>query len=296
MFLAHRAELTSRSQAAAWVRQGRVLVNGTPAKPATRLSLGDKVEVDPPAPAPTELIPNPAEFGVLYEDDYLIVIDKPQGLSVHPGPGHPDDTLLNGLLHRGVKLSSIGGALRPGVVHRIDLGTSGVLVVAKEDATHRSLAAQFSRHTVERRYLALVWGKPRTQEGTIRSSLARSPGNRKKFASVSDGGKPAVTHWKLLATNGQISLLELSLETGRTHQIRVHLSEEGHPLLGDPLYGRSRSRDIPADLLEAIQNLPDQALHATVLGFTHPARQERLTFESQPPREFDAVRRFLIRG
>lgn len=296
-FLAQRSgEAASRSQIAGWAKEGRVRVNGEPAKPALRLREGDQVELDVPAPPPVELIPQAdVAFEIVHEDESLVVVDKPQGLSVHPGPGHPDGTLVNGLLGRGIALSPIGLPLRPGIVHRIDLGTSGLLVVAKTEQAHRSLAKHFAAHAVERVYLALVWGEPRQERGTIESSLARSPVNRKKFASLEGTGKRAVTHWELVTSSGQISLLRLRLETGRTHQIRVHMAEAGHSLLGDPLYGRQHPGRVSARLAKAISELPSQALHAAVLGFRHPISSSQLMrFESAPPRAFEEVRRLAI--
>ncbi|MEW6775902.1 MAG: RluA family pseudouridine synthase [Bdellovibrionota bacterium] len=295
-FLSQAPDLSSRSQIASWVREGRVLVNGIPAKPALKLRAGDVVEVDPPKPPPLELVPEEVSFKIVHEDEHLVVIDKPRGLSVHPGPGHPSGTLLNGLSFRGVRLSSIGLPLRPGVVHRIDLGTSGLLVLAKEDRIHRSLMRQFAKHTVDRQYLALVWGDVAQESGTIRSALGRSPLNRKKFASVETGGKPAVTHWKRLGGNGRITLLSLTLETGRTHQIRVHLSEMGHPVVGDPLYGRARLHGLSEELAGAVERLSGQLLHAATLGITHPVTNKRLCFESVPPADFEEVRRLAQIG
>lgn len=289
-FLARQGELLSRSQAASWARLGRVRVNGESVKPAHQLRIGDQIEVDVPPPVPQNIIANHMEFEIVFEDEDLVVVDKPQGLSVHPGPGHDDDTLLNGLCHLGVGLSSIGLPLRPGTVHRIDKGTSGLLVLAKRDEAHARLAKQFSDHSVERRYLALVWGRPKERGGTIESSLGRSPTNRKKFATVKSGGKHAVTHWEYLGGSEHVSLVALRLETGRTHQIRVHMTEMGHPLLGDPLYGRKRNYKLSEELQCAVSSLEDQTLHAETLGFTHPARGERLRFQSNPPKKFEEVR------
>ncbi|MCB0221897.1 MAG: RluA family pseudouridine synthase [Chrysiogenetes bacterium] len=289
-FLARQDALLSRSQAASWARLGLVRVNGDPVKPAHKLRIGDQVEIDVPPPVPQNIVAAHADFEIVFEDDHLIVVDKPQGLSVHPGPGHDDDTLLNGLCHLGIELSTVGLPLRPGVVHRIDLGTSGLLVLAKKDEAHARLAKQFSDHSVERRYLALVWGKPKDRGGRIESELARSPVNRKKFASVRSGGKNAVTHWEYLGGSENISLIALRLETGRTHQIRVHMTELGHPLLGDPMYGRKRIYKHSEELAAAVAALPDQALHAETLGFVHPATGEPMRFQSTPPKSFQEVR------
>ena len=289
-FLARQDGLLSRSQAASWARLGLVRVNGDQVKPAHQLRVGDQVEVDVPPAVPQDIIAREAPFKIVFQDEHLLVVDKPQGLSVHPGPGHDDDTLLNGLCHLGVSLSTIGLPLRPGIVHRIDLGTSGLLVLARTDEAHARLAKQFAAHSVERRYLALVWGTPKTRGGRIESELGRSPVNRKKFASVRSGGKNAITHWQYLGGSENISLIALQLETGRTHQIRVHMTELGHPLLGDQLYGRKRNYKLAPEIADAIAALPDQALHAETLGFIHPITGERLRFQSNPPKTFQEVR------
>jgi 23S rRNA pseudouridine1911/1915/1917 synthase len=219
---------------------------------------------------------------VVFEDEYLVVVDKPAGLVVHPAAGNLDGTLVNALLHhcRG-QLSGIGGVARPGIVHRIDKDTSGLLVVAKTDKAHEGLAAQFADHSIERAYLAVVTGRPVPAAGTVRGAIGRSATNRKKMALVEDGrGKHAVTHYRTLETFDGASLIECRLETGRTHQVRVHLAASGHALLGDPAYGRTHQRH--RALLTQL-HFERQALHAAVLGFIHPITGARLRFESTLP-------------
>jgi 23S rRNA pseudouridine1911/1915/1917 synthase len=228
---------------------------------------------------------------ILHEDAQLVVIVKPAGLTVHPAPGNPDKTLVNALIaHCGASLSGIGGVARPGIVHRLDKDTSGVMVVAKTDAAHHSLTAQFQGRTIERAYLALVWGVPRPASGRIEGAIGRSTRDRKKMAVVSRGGKAAATRYRTLRTFGRAaSLIECRLETGRTHQIRVHMTHLGHPLVGDPAYGRARHRAAP-ELPPAARNMLDgfrrQALHAAVLGFDHPESGRRLRFEAPIPADF----------
>jgi 23S rRNA pseudouridine1911/1915/1917 synthase len=219
---------------------------------------------------------------IVFEDEHLLVIDKPAGLVVHPAAGNRDGTLVNALIaHCGESLRGIGGELRPGIVHRIDKDTTGLIVAAKSEQAHRSLGKQFAAHAVERVYKALVWGVPRTLEGTIDGNLARSPLNRQKMAVVRVGGKAARTHYKVVEALGSTAaLVECRLETGRTHQVRVHMAHLGHPLIGDPVYGRPRN--IPGLTL----TIARQALHAAVLGFQHPTTHKKLRFESVLPEDF----------
>lgn len=260
----------SRSRLASLVREGAVEVEGTVVtRPSSKILEGARIVLDEPAPRPVGVVAQDLPLSIVYQDADLAVIDKQAGLVVHPGAGHPDGTLVNALLHHLDDLSGIGGELRPGIVHRLDRGTSGLLVVAKNDQAHRHLAAQFADHSAGREYLALCVGKPRTSGGTLASELARHPKDRVKFASVRDGrsGKHAVTHWAIERSFGTVHLVRCHLETGRTHQIRVHLSEHGLPLLGDPLYGKARP---PASIRELV--VPDRPLlHAEVLHFEHPS-------------------------
>ena len=277
-----------------------------------RVAGGEAVEVVLPPPVPDHAEPEAIPLVVVHEDADLIVIDKPPGLVVHPAPGAATGTLVNALLnHCGASLSGIGGRMRPGIVHRIDKDTSGLLVAAKNDAAHQGLAAQFRAHAMERRYLAVTWGAPDPADpalrgragvsveadGTIRveTLLGRDPGERKRMAVVPDGGRRAVTRARLLERFGPpdrpaAALIECRLETGRTHQIRVHLAHLGHPLIGDAVYGRRRAGADPA-----VAGFPRQALHAASLGFEHPRTGRRLAFESPTPRDFTELLSFLRR-
>jgi 23S rRNA pseudouridine1911/1915/1917 synthase len=239
-----------------------------------------------PEPAPNEAqeIPLP----ILFEDEHLLVVDKPAGLVVHPAAGNRDGTMVNALLHHcGGSLSGIGGVARPGIVHRIDKDTSGLLVVAKHDRAHEGLAKQFADHSIDRRYLAIVSDVPRQAEGTVDARLARSSQNRKKIAIVGEGrGKRAVTHWKRLDILRDAALVECRLETGRTHQVRVHMASIGHPLVGDPVYGRTRKAH--RELLKSL-GFHRQALHAAHLGFVHPITKGRLSFDSDLPSDMQEL-------
>jgi 23S rRNA pseudouridine1911/1915/1917 synthase len=274
------AELAAvpRAQAQRWIEAGRVRVAGAPARAAHRLQEGEVLEADPPEPVAPSLEPEAIPLAILHEDADLIVIDKPAGLVVHPAPGHPRGTLVNALLHHCRDLAGIGGVLRPGIVHRLDQGTSGVLVAAKHDAAHVALAAQFREHTVERVYVALVRGVPGAAGGRVDRPVGRHPQDRKRMSVRTDAGREAVTEWRVarrFAASG-VSLLEVRPATGRTHQIRVHLASIGLPIVGDPVYGRGGPT----------LGLSRPALHARVLGFTHPRTGERMRFEAPPPADF----------
>src|SRR3954469_18479580 len=236
-----------------------------------------RLVVPEPEPAHNEAQDIPLE--IVFEDDHLLVVDKAAGMVVHPAAGNPDGTLVNALLHHCAgRLSGIGGVARPGIVHRIDKDTSGLLVVAKTDVAHEGLAAQFAKHSIDRRYLAVTAGLPNPREGVVDAPLARSSANRKKMAIVAEGrGKRAVTHYRTLRPLRESALVECRLETGRTHQVRVHMASIGHPLLGDPVYGRSRKG--MSELLKRL-NFERQALHAAELGFIHPVTREHLSFKS----------------
>lgn len=250
--------------------------------PASKAVAGTVLTVTIPAAAPAHNVAQDIPLAIVFEDDHLIVVDKPAGLVVHPAAGNLDGTLVNALLHhcRG-SLSGIGGVERPGIVHRIDKDTSGLLVVAKHDKAHEGLAAQFKRHSIDRRYRAIVSGRPNPPAGTVDAALARSSANRQKMAIVDgDRGKRAVTHYRLVEPLGPASLVECRLETGRTHQVRVHLTSIGHPLLGDPSYGRLRP---PFPALLGRLGFARQALHAAHLGFVHPVTSQLLSFESVIP-------------
>jgi 23S rRNA pseudouridine1911/1915/1917 synthase len=289
----------SRSRLQALIREGQVRVEGHPVHdPSAKVGAGAAVEVLVPPPAPAEPAGESIALHVVYEDEDIIVIDKPAGLVVHPAAGHESGTLVNALIaHCGASLSGIGGVRRPGIVHRLDKDTSGLLVVAKNDAAHQGLSAQFADHgrtgPLKREYRALAWGVPREAKGTVEAALGRSPHNREKMAVVTaDRGRHAVTHYAVLEAlraGGEAplaSLLACRLETGRTHQIRVHLAHLGHPLLGDATYGagfRTKAARLPEAAREALADLGRQALHAAVLGFSHPRTGENLRFESPLP-------------
>jgi len=277
----------SRERVKALIAAGAVSVAGEPVTQASgKASDGADFAIDVPPAAEAEAKAQAIPLDVVFEDEHLIVVDKPAGLVVHPAAGNPDGTLVNALLHhcRG-NLSGIGGVARPGIVHRIDKDTSGLLVVAKSDAAHEGLAKQFADHSIERLYLAVVNGHPRPPEGTISGKIGRSDANRKKMTVLADGssrGKHAATHYKSLETLNGAALVECRLETGRTHQVRVHLASIGHALVGDPVYGRANP--LVRTVLKTL-GFHRQALHAAVLGFVHPVTGDRLRFESDMPQD-----------
>jgi 23S rRNA pseudouridine1911/1915/1917 synthase len=295
----------SRSRLQALIRDGRVSVEGAAATdPSQKLSTGARVLLDLPPPAPAAPKGEAMALSVVYEDDDVIVIDKPAGLVVHPAAGHESGTLVNALIaHCGESLSGIGGVKRPGIVHRLDKDTSGLLVVAKNDRAHQSLADQFADHgrtgPLERAYEALVWGVPARSRGTIEAPLARSVHNREKIAvTAGDKGRHAITHYAVAETlparaaEPVASLVHCELETGRTHQIRVHMAHLGHPLLGDALYGsgfKTKANRLSDAQRAALATLGRQALHAAVLGFEHPRTGETLRFESPLPARMNAL-------
>jgi len=273
----------SRERIKALIGEGRVLVAGrTATQGSAKVAAGTAFTVHVPEAAPAEAVAQDIPLVIAYEDEHLVVVDKPAGLVVHPAAGNPDGTLVNALLHHCAgQLSGIGGVARPGIVHRIDKDTSGLLVVAKSDQAHEGLARQFADHSLERAYLAVCAGAPVPAAGTVRGALGRSEANRKKMAIVPEGrGKHAVTHYRTLAPLDRATLVECRLETGRTHQVRVHMSSIGHPLLGDPLYGRPAKAIRP--ILDELR-FARQALHAAVLGFIHPVTGERVRFSSELP-------------
>ncbi|SDG92162.1 RluA family pseudouridine synthase [Roseospirillum parvum] len=288
-WLAEACPELSRARLAGLIRDGRVSVGGqTITEPKHRIKPGLPVSLEVPPPAPAEAAPQALPLSVVYEDEALIIIDKPAGLVVHPAPGNPDHTLVNALLaHCGDSLSGIGGTRRPGIVHRLDKETSGLLVVAKTDRAHLHLAEQFAAHSAGRTYQALVWGVPKAPSGRLDTLIGRSPSNRTKMAVVRLNGRRAVTNWTVERTWPLVSLLTCRLETGRTHQIRVHLAHLGHPVVGDPLYGRghaSKARGLPEDA--RLMPLSRQLLHAWRLEITHPYSQERMVFQSETPPDF----------
>lgn len=275
----------SRTRAADLVRGGQVRVDGVVvARPSAAIAAGAAIEVDIPAPVALDAAAQDLPLTIVYEDADVVVIDKAAGMVVHPAPGHEDGTVVNALLHHVGDLSGIGGVQRPGIVHRLDRGTSGLLVVAKNDAAHQSLSAQFAAHTARRRYVALCFGAPGFASGTIRSRLARHPGDRLRYASTQgEAGRDAVTHWERLGQAGTVCLIGCVLETGRTHQVRVHLSEAGWPIVGDPLYGRRGTR-LPATLRDLVD--PDRPLlHAWSLAFDHPRTGARVSLIAPAPED-----------
>lgn len=278
-------ELT-RSYLQKLIRDGSVLLEGRPAKAGVKLSQGMKIELTIPEAKELEILPEDLPLDILYEDRDVILVNKPKGMVVHPSAGHHTGTLVNALLfHCQGELSGINGILRPGIVHRIDRDTTGVLIACKNDRAHNALAGQLKEHTITRRYRALVCGNLKEDEGTVDAPIGRHPVERKKMAVVRSGGKQAVTHYRVLERFGAYTYIECRLETGRTHQIRVHMASIGHPLLGDEVYGRGKNPF----------HLEGQTLHAMVLGFVHPSTGEYMEFEAPLPEYFEELLRRLRR-
>lgn len=292
-FLARELPDFSRAQLKKLIDDGRVTVDDGPSRAAAKLRGGEQVSVAPLDPEPVTAVPQDIPLTVLYEDSDLIVIDKPAGMVVHPAPGHAAGTLVNALLYHCHDLAGIGGELRPGIVHRIDKDTSGVMVATKNDQAHQSLAEQFKEHSIKRRYLALVHGLISKDSGVVDTPIGRHPTERKKMSSRCRKGRRAVTRWKVLRRFDldRLSWLELALETGRTHQIRVHFSEMNLPLVGDPVYGQPRKLQEVKDLdvRSVLQQLNRQALHARLLGFLHPVSGEYLEFVSPLPDDIGCI-------
>ncbi len=297
LFISHQVPELTRSAVQRLIDAGLITVNGAPPRSSLKLKGGEQIliEIPPPAPAVPEAEEIP--LAILYEDSDLIVVNKPAGMSVHPGAGTTAGTLVNALLAHCDDLSGIGGEIRPGIVHRIDKDTTGVIVVAKNDRSHLELARQFKEHSIKRVYVALVYGSPKTDKGRIESAIGRHPVDRKKMSGSARHGRHAVTHWKVIGRYGWVTALELRLETGRTHQIRVHLSEAGFPLLGDPVYGGSArlSNLKDAKLRALIRELDRQALHARTLGFVHPVSGHYLEFSSPLPEDMARILEHLER-
>jgi 23S rRNA pseudouridine1911/1915/1917 synthase len=286
VWLAQRGLPYSRSQIRRRIDEGEVRVGGQPAKAARKLRARERVVFSPPPPVAVEDLPEDIPLDVLYEDRHLIVINKPPGLVVHPATSNQSGTLVNALLHHcGDSLSGVGGERRPGIVHRLDKDTSGVMVVAKDEPTLVALQVQFHAHDLERRYLALVEGVV-AERGTYKTKYGRDPRDRKKFSSEVTAGKRAVTHWRVVERLPGATLVEVTLETGRTHQIRVHFADHGHPLVGDRTYGRPPRE---ARLRQVARALGRQALHAHVLGIRHPATGERQRWSTPPPADMQAA-------
>ena len=282
-YLAGVLDGLTRSAAQKLLEEGRVLRRGKALKKNDKLQAGDEVAVCIPDPTPVEIVPQDIPLDVVYEDEDVIVVNKPSGLVVHPAPGHPDGTLVNALLHHcGSSLSGIGGEKRPGIVHRIDRDTSGLIIAAKNDAAHLGLSAQLSDHTLARTYECLVVGNLREDSGTVDAPIGRHPSDRKKMAVVA-GGRPAVTHWEVIARYAGVTHVRCRLETGRTHQIRVHMAYIGHPILGDTVYGAKKP----------VAGLTGQCLHAVGLRFIHPRTGQAVELHCPLPQEFQEQLRKL---
>jgi 23S rRNA pseudouridine1911/1915/1917 synthase len=297
-FISRAMDDMTRSAVLRLIEAGLVTVNGVPEKPSLKLRGGEIILIKIPPPAPAVPVAEEIPLVILHEDNDIIVVNKPAGMVVHPGAGNYGGTLVNALLGHCGDLSGIGGEIRPGIVHRIDKDTTGVLVVAKNDRAHQSLAGQFSRHTIKRVYTALVYGSPKGDKGSVDSAIGRHPSDRKKMSGAAKRGRRAVTHWRVVGRYPGITLMTVTLETGRTHQIRVHLSEAGHPLLGDTVYGGSgRIANIRDPALRAlIRDLGRQALHAGVLGIIHPSTGEYMEFTADIPEDMAEIIRYLERA
>ena len=279
-FLADELGDISRTRIQGLIDGGLITLGGKKIKSSYKVSEGEEITVRIPAPELPDIQPENIPLDILYEDSDVLIVNKPKGMTVHPAPGHLGGTLVNAVLwHCGDSLSGINGILRPGIVHRIDKDTTGALIVCKNDAAHRSIAAQLKDHSITRRYRGIVIGAPREDETVIEGNIGRDPRDRKKMTVLRDGGKPAVTHVTVLERYNGYSLCEFRLETGRTHQIRVHMSHTGHPLLGDDVYGGRRSGF----------DLEGQTLHAGIIGFIHPSTGEYMEFEAPLPAYFEAL-------
>lgn len=277
LFLSGKMENLSRSYIQKLIKDGNLSVNGAAVKPNYKVARGDSICVRIPGPEVLDVLPENIPLDILYEDDDILVVNKPKGMVVHPAPGHSSHTLVNAVLyHCGNELSGINGVIRPGIVHRIDKDTTGSLVICKNDRAHQILAEQLKEHSITRKYHAIVHGNFREDSGTVNASIGRHPTDRKKMSTKSSSGRPAVTHYRVLERFGNYTYIECELETGRTHQIRVHMSSIGHPILGDSVYGPSKCPF----------SLQGQTLHAKILGFRHPATGEYVEFDAPLPEYF----------
>ncbi|WP_420266873.1 RluA family pseudouridine synthase [Candidatus Magnetominusculus dajiuhuensis] len=282
VYLASQTRLT-RSQINKLIKDAHVSHNGQPARHGCKIRKGDVAIVDFPPPQDGELTPQEIEIDVPYEDKHLMVVDKPPGMPMYPGAGHLTGTLMNAVKWRDPIMANIGGPLRPGVVHRIDKDTSGLVVIALDEPSYYGLVEQFKDRTIKRKYLALIYGSMKTPQGQITLPIGRSKSDRKKMSTVSDRHKPAVTNWRTLKTFKGASLVEAVLSTGRTHQIRVHFSAIGHPVLGDQTYG------LKTFITQGKIHIPRQMLHAALLGFVHPVTGQYLEFSSRPPADMEHI-------
>ena len=277
-FLARNVVDMTRSYIQTLIDEGLVLVDGKKVKASTKVKEGSTVTVAVPPPKVLSAEPEPMDLAILYEDDDVLIVNKPKGMTVHPAPGSPDHTLVNGILwHCRGQLSGINGVLRPGIVHRIDKDTTGALIVCKNDKAHQMIAAQLERHSITRKYRGICLGNIKNDVGIVDGNIGRNPRDRKKMAVVKSGGKHAVTHYRVLERYGTYTYCEFELETGRTHQIRVHMASIGHPLLGDSVYGPARCP----------YPLHGQTLHAMVIGFIHPTTGEYMQFQAPLPDYFN---------
>ncbi|PKN69498.1 MAG: RluA family pseudouridine synthase [Deltaproteobacteria bacterium HGW-Deltaproteobacteria-10] len=297
VFLPQADPSLSRSQVKRAIEEGDVRVNGVMPKPSLRLKEGDIIRLSLRQAHESVAMPQEIPLNIVYEDAAIIVVNKEAGMVVHPAPGNYDRTLVNALLFHCHDLSGIGGVLRPGIVHRLDKGTSGLIVAAKSDTAHRNLTAQFKNHAVEKTYIALVWGDMKGDQGEIILPVGRHPGDRKKMSTRSKRGRDAITLWKVRQRYGLATLLDVEIKTGRTHQIRVHLSDRGYPVVGDAVYGNaSKIRIIPDSALKAqFKALDRQALHAARLSFVHPATNRRIVFTAEMPEDMTGLCNHLSR-
>lgn len=293
LYLTNVLENATRSKVQKLIEANLVVVNGNFVKPSYKVLAGDLVEATIPiSPRPEEAEPEEIPLNIIYEDEYLLIVNKPAGMVAHPAYSNYTGTLVNALLYHSQKLSNVNEPGRPGIVHRIDKDTSGLLVVAKDDWTHAKLAEQFSKHTIEREYWAIAWGLFKEKKGEINLNISRSKSDRKKFAASKNDGKVAITFFEVLEEFEFATLIKLNLKTGRTHQIRVHLSSIGHPIFGDPTYGGrqvvygSSLPKIKSRVQNLLEIMPRQALHAKTLGFIHPHLKEFVKFDSELPIDF----------
>ncbi|MBI5892192.1 MAG: RluA family pseudouridine synthase [Deltaproteobacteria bacterium] len=289
-YLSKKIPEISRSQIKKLIDTGNVLLNNHPAKAGRKLQDRDVVHITIPEPKTLEVTPQKIPLDILYEDKSIIVVNKPAGMVVHAGAGNTEKTLVNALLYHCKDLSGIGGVLRPGIVHRLDKDTSGAIVAAKNDKAHLSLTKQFKERIIKKKYIALVWGVVKDDEGIIDMPIGRHISHRQKMSISAKRGRSAVTHYKVLKRFSRWTLLEIRIETGRTHQIRVHLSAIHHPVVGDTVYGKKTMPSfLPTNIRASVQGLKRQALHAATLGFKHPETDEYMEFNSPLPKDMDSI-------
>lgn len=288
--LARLAPAHSRARWQALIAGGRIRINGcVVAKPRTAVAAGDAIDYEIPEPTPTRLVPEDRPINVVFEDDEMLVLNKPPGWVVHPGPGHEDGTLVHALLHHCPNLKGIGGEVRPGIVHRLDRDTSGLLVVAKSELAHRRLVEMFKERAIRKEYVAIVFGRPEPERGVIRTLIGRSNSNRQKMSAKAEHGRMAVTHYEVVESNGRLSLVRLRIETGRTHQIRVHMTHIGYPIVGDAMYGTRKQESLALGANR-------QMLHAETLALEHPITGQDLEFFAPMPADMRKVVAGILAG